>query len=303
MSTEAQHLEIQPALYDGPFARGPANRAQDGERRSGSNAASSCDHDHRYGGPRVTRNQKRQRRAAQGEIDQIARQTIRRALNRRSRTLRSLHGLDDPPERRVAADLFRADFQHARLVDGSREYRRAGDLLHRHGLAGDRRLVDEGVAARDHAVHRNSTAGPDQHHIANLHFGKTSRGNLPRRSHLGGLRQQVQQFPDCASAASHRHAFQDFGDQHEHGDEQGREELADDRSGYQRDGHGKLHRHAALQQIGDRLFEDGIAADQDAYQREDVDPAHARNHLCPHENENDCDERYSRPFEPAFVVI
>ena len=303
MSTEAQHLEIQAALDDGAFARRAANRAQDGERRSGGNATSSRDHDYRDSGPRVTRDQKRQRRAAQGEIDQVTRQAIRRALNRRSGTLGSLHGLDDASKGRVAADLLRTDFQHARLVDGSRKYRRARDLFDRHGLAGNRRLVDEGVPAGDNAVHRNSTAGSHQHHVADLHFGKTSRGNLARRSHLGSLRQQVQQFADRASAASHRHPFQNFGDQHEDRDEQGREELADDRGGYQRDGHGKFHGHAPFQQIGDRLFEDGIAADQDAYQREDVDSAHARNQLRPHENENDGNKRYPRPFEPAFVVI
>src|SRR5260221_2937425 len=54
-----QHLEIQPALYDGPFAGGTANRAQDGKRGSCGNATSSRDHGHRYDGPRVTPNPKR----------------------------------------------------------------------------------------------------------------------------------------------------------------------------------------------------------------------------------------------------
>ena len=76
------------------------------------------------------------------------------------------------------------------------------------------------MAARYHAVDRNSAAGPDQHDIADLYFGETSRCHLAGRSHLGSLRQQVQQFPDGASAAPHRHALQHFGDQHEHGDEQ-----------------------------------------------------------------------------------
>jgi hypothetical protein len=78
------------------------------------------------------------------------------------------------------------------------------------------------------------------------------------------LRKQVQQFPDGASAASHRHPFQDFGDQHEYRDEQGREELANHRSRYQRDGHGQFHGHAPFQQIGNRFFEDGVASDQEA---------------------------------------
>jgi hypothetical protein len=42
------------------------------------------------------------------------------------------------------------------LVDGSREYRNARSPFHRHGLASDGLLVDEGVPARDHAVHRDS---------------------------------------------------------------------------------------------------------------------------------------------------
>ena len=63
-------------------------------------------------------------------------------------------------------------------------------FLHRHGLARDGRLVDEGVAAGDHAVHRNPAAGPDQHHVADLYFGEASRGDLPRRSDLGSLRKR-----------------------------------------------------------------------------------------------------------------
>ena len=73
-------------------------------------------------------NEKGQRRAAQSEIDQVARQAIGHALDRRAGALGPLNGLDNASEGSVAAELFRADFQHARLVDGAREYWRAGDL-------------------------------------------------------------------------------------------------------------------------------------------------------------------------------
>jgi hypothetical protein len=64
-----------------------------------------------------------------------------------------------------------------------------------------------------------------------------------------------------------------------------------------------LHGHAALQEIGDGLFEDGIPADQYADESKDVDSPETGNQLRPHQQENDGDERDPRPFEPALIMI
>src|SRR5882724_5721933 len=97
------------------------------------------------------RNQESERRTAQSEIDEIPGETICRPLNRRSGTFRAFNRFDNATEGSIMAYLFRANFQDARLIDRTGEDRCARDLLDRHGLARDRRLIDKGMSAHDHA--------------------------------------------------------------------------------------------------------------------------------------------------------
>ena len=73
------------------------------------------------------------------------------------------------PKAVSCADLVGVDLQNAGLIHGSGEDAGAGNLFHRHRLAGDVGLIDKGMAADDHAIHGNVTARPHQHDVANVH--------------------------------------------------------------------------------------------------------------------------------------
>jgi hypothetical protein len=151
-----------------------------------------------------------------------------------ARSLGALDGFDDTAEGGFAADLFRLNLQHSRLINGSGEDLRSRDLFGRHGLAGNRRLIDEGMTAHDGAIHRNSAAGPHQDDVAELEFREISVCHLPCRFHFRGVRQQVQQLLDRPTPTPDRHPFQDFSNQHKNRDEERREELPDNGSRDQR---------------------------------------------------------------------
>ena len=110
--------------------------------------------------------QKCQRGGTEREIDQVAGEPVGRLLNRRARFFRAFHFLDDSSERGIAAKPLDANFQGAGLIDRSRVDASAGKLFDRDRLPGDGRLVDEGVAAYDGAIHGNMPAGTHQDYIA-----------------------------------------------------------------------------------------------------------------------------------------
>src|ERR1700680_237703 len=54
---------------------------------------------------------------------------------------------------------------------------------------------------------------------------------------------------DCCAPAADRQSFQDFGDEDKQGDDKSCEDLTDRQSSHDGDGHGKLHRHAPLNDV------------------------------------------------------
>ena len=61
---------------------------------------------------------------------------------------------------------------------------------------------------------------------------------------------------DCGTPAADRQSFENFGDENEQGDNQRREDFTDRQGCHDGDGHGKLHRHAALNDIFVGFLED-----------------------------------------------
>src|SRR3984893_9077395 len=54
---------------------------------------------------------------------------------------------------------------------------------------------------------------------------------------------------DCSPSAPDRESFKNFSHQNKQGDDEGREDFTDRQGRHDSDGHGKLHRHAALNDI------------------------------------------------------
>ena len=167
----AQRLQVEAALDDRPLAGGTANGPQDGQRRARRNAAGPGHDDDRDGGAHVTGDEERQHGTADGEVDQVPGQPVGGLLDRRTGLLGPLHRLDDLAEGGVPPDALGADLDDAGLVDGPGVDAAAGHLLDRQRLAGDRGLVHERVPGHHHAVHRDTSAGLDQHHVAHLDLG------------------------------------------------------------------------------------------------------------------------------------
>ena len=69
---------------------------------------------------------------------------------------------------RVAGGFRRLDLQRSIAIDRPGENLVADGLLDGHRLAGDRRLVDGGVARSDLAVEGNALAGFDEHGLTDF---------------------------------------------------------------------------------------------------------------------------------------
>ena len=137
-------------------------------------------------------------------------------LARRLRVLRFLHQLDDLRERRVGTDLGGLVAEAAALVDGRADHRIADDLLHRHRLTGEHRLVDLRCAVDDLAVHRDLVARLDDHRLADQHLGGRHLGFDTVAQHGGHRRRQVHQRADRIGGAGAGAHLQPVAEQDEH---------------------------------------------------------------------------------------
>ena len=85
-------------------------------------------------------------------------------------------GLGDEPrdlrERRLGADTRRTNDEPPVRVDRRAGHPDAGRHLDGHGLAGQQRLVDRGLAFLDDAVRRDLLAGPHDEEVADLELGR-----------------------------------------------------------------------------------------------------------------------------------
>ncbi len=140
-------------------------------------------------------------------------------------------------------------------------------------------------------------------HVAGLHLREVAGRDAAVRAHFRALRKQIEQLPDGAPPPANRHSFEDFGDQHKNRNQKRGEELADSRRRHKGDGHGEFHGHVPFQQIGNRFFKDGIAADGDTGESQPVDPAYARNHAGPDDEQNQRHQSDARPLGAASRVV
>src|SRR5579872_383665 len=301
-----QHFQIEPALYHSAAARRPADRAEDGQWSSSSNPTGAGYDNDRNSGLGIVGDQKRGDRTSESEVDQVAREAVGRSLDWRARPLRVFNSFDDPTKSCIATHLFGLKFENTGVVDRASVDLSTPDLLDRHRLTSDGRLVNERMAGYDKAVYRYSSAGSHDDDVAGAYGCDAMRRNLIARTYLGHLWQKIQKFTYRAPPTPHSHAFQDLGNQNEHCNKKSREEFANGGCGDQRDGHREFHRHAPVQQIGDRLAEDGIAPDQKPRERDQIDSVDWWYDSQPDHNQDKSDEADCYPFQPAllkFVLV
>ena len=190
--------------------------------------------EHRPGGKGDHRRRDHQRHEPAGDL-------IGEPLDRRARALRLRHHLHDLREQRVAADLVGAHDEGAALVDRAGDHVRALLLRHRHGFAGDQRLVDRRAALQHLAVDRHLVAGPHAQAVADLdlverNFFVAAIGIHATR----GLGREIEQRPDRARGRLARAQFQHLAEQHQYGDDRRGFEIDRDRSVMAAEGGGKI---------------------------------------------------------------
>jgi hypothetical protein len=152
-------------------------------------------------------------------------------------------------------------------------------------------------------VHRDTAAGSNQDGIADTQLFGGNGADRAGASDGYFTRQEFEEIADCLASTAHGQALEDFGHQHEQGDEESREELAD--GGSRNDGycHREFHRHSPLKDVLKRFVEDGPTAHEDAH---NADQAHSREwfpKLEPYRHSGKRNERNPGSFGPVKAMV
>ena len=212
----AQIFQVRAALDQHAAARGAGDAGQhrrgggDGQRARGSR------HQHRHGAVKgYGEGETKQRRQHDEQPDSYQHgrhkntlEAVSKSLGGRFLRLRLGHHFHHARQRALPRQLGHLDDQRALAVDGSGEHLVARLFLHRHGFAGDWRLVHRRGARRHLAVGGDALPGFDDHPVAALqgfdpHFDLRT---VPL--HDGGLGRQFRQRLDGLARPVHGHVFQ-----------------------------------------------------------------------------------------------
>ena len=239
-------LQVRAAFDQHALARRAGERGDDRHRRrDDERARARHDEQHqRAVDPRLPAAAERERRHDGDPYRQHddgrrvdAREALDQRLGRRALRLRALDEMDDPRQRRVAAQPRDAHLERAAPVDGAREQRIAGRLVDRQRLAGDRRLVHRALSGDHLAVERHLLTRPDDQ-------DRADRNGVDRHAPLAGRvadqrldRRQVHQRADRVARAVERPRLEPFGDGEEEDHAGGFGILSEDDRARHRDHH------------------------------------------------------------------
>ena len=137
------------------------------------------------------------------------------------------------------------------------------ELLHRHALAGDRRLVDTAGPGNNHAVHRDPRPGFHHHNVIHVKFGNRDDdlGTFAANGrHAGG---KIQKGTDALPGLIQGIGLQCPGGGHDEDDNGGGPEFADSHGGDERDHDKHVDRDLALENIFEPAHEPLKAAEYD----------------------------------------
>jgi hypothetical protein len=124
--------------------------------------------------------------------------------------------------------------------------------------------------------------------------------------HACRLRQEIQHVLNGAPATAYGESFKNLGGQDESGNNQRGKKFSDGKCGDQRDGHGKLHGHAALDDVLECLLEDWVATDECSCQSDHADAVkrfpEVKPHCCGRKRYKDDPEDLC-DFKTMFMVM
>ncbi len=210
-------------------------------------------------------------RASERKVDKVTRQTVGCSLDRRARLLCRLYRIDDLPEGCFTTDAGSPYFKRTRLIDRSGVNIGSCDLLHRHRLASNRCLINEGIAADDFAINRDAPTRLYYHNIAHLYFRGTDFARRAIATYGGIARQKVEQILNRPSATIDRQALEDFSYQHKENNHESGEELTDRKGGADGNGHRQFHRHPTREKRLKGFLQNWVHADERRHQADDTE--------------------------------
>ena len=162
------------------------------------------------------------------------------------------------------------------------------------------------MTADHRSVHWDPVAGTNHDSLSGKNGARGDFDNLAISQQAGGLRQQVQHVLDGTPSAAYCQPFKDFGCQYKCGNHQRRKELPDSQCGDKCNRHGKLHRHAALDNVLKSLLEDGVAADYRCRKTDHAHPMKRFPKVEPHRRRCQRHKSYTKQvddFKTMFVTV
>src|SRR5580704_13500703 len=208
--------------------------------------------------------------------------------------LRPFDRFNDLAESRFLTQVFGENLKRAGLVNGASIDSAASYLFAGHRFTCNGRFLHKGVTADDLAIYGNPAAGTNKNNLSREDRIRGHFKSLTLPEHAGGLRKKIEHVLNGTPPAAHSESFEDFGSQHERGNDQRGKELSDSQRRSECDGHRKLHRHPAFDDILECLLEDRITADQGGRQSYYAD---AMKRLPQVEPNRCCRERYEDDTE------
>ncbi len=131
-------------------------------------------------------------------------------------------------------------------IQRSREYGGARLLVHRHRLAGDRRLVHARPPVRHLAVHGDLLAGTHENHLADLDLRRRNARLLSAADHRGLGGREIHQRLDRVARAIHGVGFEQLSDREQEQRRRRFRLLANDPRARGGDRHEKVHVECAV---------------------------------------------------------
>ncbi len=169
---------------------------------------------------------------------------IGQPLDRRTRTLRLRHHLDDLGKQGVAADLVGAHHKAAGLVECARDHLAAGLFGDRHGFAGHQGFIERGAALKNDAVHRHLFSRPYAQFVAcNQAVDLDLVVGAIIADTARGFGCQLQECLDRAGCRLAGAEFEDLAEKNKDRDDRGSLEVDRDRAAVSAEGCRKALRH------------------------------------------------------------
>jgi hypothetical protein len=134
-------------------------------------------------------------------------------------------------ESRFFSEALSQNLKGAGLVDGASVDCTASYLFAGHRFTCNGRFLHKGVTADDLAIDGNPAAGANKNNLSREDRIRSHFESLTVSEHAGGLRKKIEHVLNGTPPAAHRQSFEDFGPQHERGDDQRGKELSDSQRG------------------------------------------------------------------------